>query len=295
MKIMKIKPKYLTQLFVTSILLVGSSHAATTWTGTVDSNFGTAGNWDNGSPGNVDGVANINNGNTVNLASNYTGANTYTLAVGGNSTLNASADFTATGLAIQNTGTVNLTGGAYVLPKTSASNNGVGADGVLNISSGGTLNISGGSHQFNERSVINGNFNVTGSSATIRMNQIGSATGGSFNFTMDSTGVSSIVGDLGFSWLSIAGASLNVDGSAYSGGAGSYTLVDSNNFGAMMSAGSIAVTGLGTEGIDYNVVITDIAGGGVGRDTIILNVVPEPSSTALLGLGGLALVLRRRK
>jgi hypothetical protein len=33
----------------------------------------------------------------------------------------------------------------------------------------------------------------------------------------------------------------------------------------------------------------------LGYDNIALNAVPEPSSTALLGLGGLALILRRRK
>ncbi len=34
---------------------------------------------------------------------------------------------------------------------------------------------------------------------------------------------------------------------------------------------------------------------GIAIDQIAINPIPEPSSTALLGLGGLALILRRRK
>ena len=36
------------------------------------------------------------------------------------------------------------------------------------------------------------------------------------------------------------------------------------------------------------------SGGGVGFDSIIVSI-PEPSSTALLGLGGLALIMRRKR
>jgi len=35
-------------------------------------------------------------------------------------------------------------------------------------------------------------------------------------------------------------------------------------------------------------------GGGVGFDSIIVSI-PEPSSTALLGLGGLAFIMRRKR
>jgi len=51
-----------------------------------------------------------------------------------------------------------------------------------------------------------------------------------------------------------------------------------------------------TEGEDLNLNIT-ATGNGTAIDNVSLevNVVPEPSTTALLGLGGLALILRRRK
>ena len=50
------------------------------------------------------------------------------------------------------------------------------------------------------------------------------------------------------------------------------------------------------EGEDLNLKITG-SGAGAGIDNVSLefNPVPEPSTTALLGLGGLALILRRRK
>ena len=51
-----------------------------------------------------------------------------------------------------------------------------------------------------------------------------------------------------------------------------------------------------TAGEDLNLKITG-SGSGAGIDNVSLefNPVPEPSTTALLGLGGLALILRRRK
>ena len=263
--------------------------AVTAWTaGTAD--FGTAGNWSNNSPGEdgADFTATIGNGGTANLTSNYTATDDYRLDISGGSTLNGSADFTADQLRIRNTGTVNLTGGAFTLPKTSASNNG----GGLTIDAGGTLNISGGDHIFNERSTINGTFRVDGSASTIRMNQIGTASG-DFDFIFDGGGVSSIVGDLGFSWLSIANTTVTVDGSAFDG-IGSFTLIDSESNGAMPTADKFTIAGLGAEGVGWTLDITNNAPG-TGRDSIVLTVLPEPSSTALLGLGGLALMLRRKR
>ena len=279
---------------VVALLSLNAVQAATTWSGGT-SDFGTAGNWDTGSPGNNEQLATINNGDTVNLTTDYTGTNTYNLIVGGNSTLNASAVFTATGLTIQNTGTVNLTDDALTLPQTSTNNNGVGADGVLNINAGGTLSISGGTQIFNERSTINGTFQVDGSAATIRMNQIGGGSG-NFDFIFDSGGISTITGDLGFSWLGIASTTVFVNGAAVAGTAASYTLFNGNAAGNTPSAGNFTIAGLGAEGVGWTLDITNNASGGA-NDTVVLNViaVPEPSSTALLGLGGLALILRRRK
>lgn len=291
---MKMKGNATSLLIAGTVILASQNdiQAATLWTGATDLNYGTAGNWDTGSPGNNEQLATINNGDTVSLASDYTGTNTYNLVVGGNSTLNASAAFTATGLTIENTGTVNLTGGAFTLPQTSGNNNGEGAAGVLNIQSGGTLNISGGSHIFNERSIINGTFQVDGSESTISMNQIG-ALSGTFDFIFDSGGVSSITGDLSFSWLQIGDTTVTVDGSAFSG-TGSFTLFDSESNGVMPTADKYTISGFGGEGVGWTLDITN-NDPGVGRDTVILNIIPEPSSAGLLGIALAGLLLRRRR
>ncbi len=276
------------------VILAGFSstaQAATLWTGATDLNYGTAGNWDNGSPGNNDQAATINNGDTVSLATDYTGTNTYNLVVGGNSTLNASAAFTATGLLIQSTGTVNLTGGAFTLPQTSSNNNGAGAAGTLQLNAGGTLNISGGTHVFNERSLIYGNFRVSGSAASISLHQI-ATTGATFDFIFDSGGVSTITGAGGFPWFSIQDSVVNVSNSGFVG-TGSFTLFDCDDAGSMMTADKFTVTGFGAEGVGWTLDIIDNPNGSL-RDTVVLNIIPEPSAALLGGLGMLALLRRRR-
>ena len=267
--------------------------AATVWTGATDLNYGTAGNWDTGSPGNTDGAATINNGNTVSLATAHTGTNPYTLTVGGNSTLNASANFTSTRLTIQNTGTVNLlAGSAFTLP---GAQNGSG----LTINAGGTLNISGGTHTINQRTVNYGTFRVdgSGSGSFIGLNQMGTGTG-VFDFIFDSGGISTLKGVSAFAWFSLATNTVTVNASAVAGIVGSYTLFDSDDDGTMFTADRVTVhPSLGVEGVDWNLVITDNVSGGSLRDTVVLNVIPEPGTYALLG-GLLALgyvMLRRRR
>ena len=62
----------------------------------------------------------------------------------------------------------------------------------------------------------------------------------------------------------------------------------------MPTADKFTIAGLGAEGVGWTLDITNNAPG-TGRDSIVLTVLPEPSSTALLGLGGLALMLRRKR
>ena len=279
-----------------ALLLPHGLHAATTWTGGT-SDFATPSNWDNNSPGNAadDGsnnVATINNGDSVNLTSNYSATNQYNLKIGGNSTLNASADFTATGLVIQSTGTVSLTGGNFTLPKTSVNNNGSGAKGTLNINSGGVLNITGGNHIFSERSTVNGIFRVTGSTSTISLNQIGTANG-TFDFIFDSAGISTINGDQNFPWFSIAGASLSIDGSAYTGGTQTFDLLSSTDGAGAFTTRGLSVSGFNAS--EYNTAFEQVTEGGRRIERLVVTAVPEPSSFSLLGLGGLALMMSRRK
>jgi len=62
--------------------------------------------------------------------------------------------------------------------------------------------------------------------------------------------------------------------------------------GATASTGTLSAFDF-TE--DYNIVVGTQGLSGASVSSIQLEVVPEPSTTALLGLGGLALILRRRK
>ena len=68
---------------------------------------------------------------------------------------------------------------------------------------------------------------------------------------------------------------LATDVSGFAGSVGTFTNVNATGLGAGQSAT-----------VDY---------GTLNAGELTVTIVPEPSSTALLGLGGLALVLRRRK
>ena len=65
--------------------------------------------------------------------------------------------------------------------------------------------------------------------------------------------------------------------------------------GFALQSGSAAITTAG----NYSLVFTDVGGNDLNIDRVHLSsattAVPEPSSTALLGLGGLTLIMRRRK
>jgi hypothetical protein len=289
---MKMKGNATSLLIAGTVILLSQNdiQAATTWTGATDLNYGTATNWNNGSPGNTDGAATINNGNTVSLATAHTGTNPYTLTVAGSSTLNASANFTSTRLLIQNTGIVNLTGGAFTLP---GAQNGLG----LTIDAGGTLNISGGTHTINQRTVNYGTFRVdgSGSGSFIGLNQIQNGTG-VFDFIFDSGGISTLKGVSDFAWFSLATHTVTVNASAVAGIVGSYTLFDSHAAGTMFTADKVAVDpSLGVEGVDWNLVITENVNGSGLRDTVVLNVIPEPSSAGLLGIALAGLLFRRKR
>ncbi|GAA5494545.1 hypothetical protein Rhal01_00707 [Rubritalea halochordaticola] len=105
------------------------SDAATTFLGSIDSDFSNAGNWDNGTPtGSNNGT--IENGNTADLGSAYS-IGTGRLDVGTNGT--------SGNLNINNGGTLstgNGTPGIFV-------GSGAGSVGTINVNSGGTLSVLG--------------------------------------------------------------------------------------------------------------------------------------------------------
>ena len=104
-------------------------------------------------------------------------------------------------------------------------------------------------------------------------------------------------------------STIDIDVSAYTGGDATFVLVDTdlfggtyaNNGGGFGTIGTITNTAVNSWGGGYDVTYDqslfdgDDDDGFTGQITLTLTAVPEPSSTALLGLGGLALMLRRKR
>jgi len=202
-------------------LLGLSAYADTTWTGATDSEFGTASNWDNGSPGNPETVAIIGSGATVSNTVNHTGTNAYQLTVAGGSTLSSSADFTTTRLTISDGSTLNLTGGSLIVPVQSPNNN---VEKIF-INDGSLLNISGGVHTFNERIATHGTIStirINGSEATVNVHQQSTFTA-TTEFIFDADGISTLDSD---SRLGFGGDDLTVDATDYTGPSRTFVLVD---------------------------------------------------------------------
>jgi len=289
---------YIPALVAVTTLTVSSIHAATVWTGTTDSDFGTATNWDNSAPGQVgvNEIATINNGDTVNVTTDYTAPNTYRLEISGNSTLNVSAAMTVNRLTTLAGGsTLNLLdGSAFTMPKISSGNNG---GWTIN----GTLEISGGTHALNERLFSGGGtIRVVGSDSETHFNQIASAL--NYEFVFDADGVSSLIGGgtgisgsgAGPYWSNLDTSTLDVDGSAFvlSGAPQTFTLMETTtNALSNFNTANVNITGLGVEGLNYT--FQQYQDG--GTNYIELTVLPEPSSAALLGLGLSSMLLRRRR
>ena len=201
-------------------------------------------------------------------------------------------------ITIQNGGVLNLTGGAVTVPVQSQSNNAA----KIFVNSGSTLNFVDGVHTLNERISTGGatpTIRITGSAATINVHQQGNFYA-NMDFVFDTAGISTFDSD---SRLGFSSSTITINASAYTGGDATFVLVDTELFGATYANNGggfgtigtiIAPTGF-TATLDQSLFDGDDDAGFTGEITLTIAAVPEPSSTALLGLGGLALILRRRK
>ena len=186
---------------------------------------------------------------------------------------------------LSSTAQVNLSAGIFT--NSGSSNFIVGLAGTDSAA----FNMTGGT--FNK--TVGGEFKLRGGST-------GSITGGTANVRFLS------LGDFGQSNLTLGGTgTLNLtDGAAGAGLAGIYransSYIDITSSGATFHVGNISVAQATAAYLDSNKVqfggdgdnallqvVSDGAGG------VNISAVPEPSSTALIGLGGLTLILRRRK
>ena len=178
---------------------------------------------------------------------------------------------------------------------------------TLTIETGGTLDFStGGNHVFAESGNNTARMTIH-SGADIDIWRLFSGNGWTFEFISGADGVSTVDVADGF-WLrgGADGADLEVDTTLRGGGYFSETLFDYGylsytgtfdqesisygNYGNLTLSsfdplGDATNLDFGTYWIDYT----------TGNQITLFYFVPEPSSTALLGLGGLALMLRRRR
>lgn len=106
-------------------------------------------------------------------------------------------------------------------------------------------------------------------------------------FEFDADGVSTVTSS---SYQSFGDATLTIDLSSYEGGEGEFVLFESANLVTEFAEGAIDLSllvGTEYEG-SYITQSSDL-------DTVVLNVVPEPATLGLLGLGAGALMIMRRK
>ena len=141
-------------------------------------------------------------------------------------------------------GSIHITGGSLSATATASTHvMGIYAD-TIHIS-GGNIDLTGGQV-------------VAGSSTTLvidgdepvitldRLNLNASWRAATIRFVLDENGVSPITSG---SYLNLANAKLEIDGSAYAGGAATFDLFLTPQL--IAASGNFTVTGLGTEGVDY--------------------------------------------
>lgn len=240
---------------VTAISFISSLSAATTLVSGGAINGNTASDWDNGAPSGTNEGTITVDGQLTVSVFSYSGITTVTHSAG---------NIVATGTNGLNFNggddTWNMTGGTFTARYFNANSS------TFNLS-GGTLILTGVGGTSNIQTSNNGTINLSGSFSVNGANSnaapSGSSTGGgSYTFNFDSGWTGSwLQGNFsGTQWrdLITGDSAYKLDGVAIDGAA-----------------------------FDSNFLVTD------GGST--LTIVPEPSSTALLGLGGLAFLVRRRR
>jgi hypothetical protein len=175
---------------------------------------------------------------------------------------------------LNGTGLIKLQAGTFSSSSLSAANSlGISTDVEI---SGGTLNM--GQTYFGEKVTVKGD----GASITVgALNSQETGINGEYIFNLDSDGISTIASS---SYISLLGSTIAVDGSAYAGGVGTFTLFSSGNL-VNMADSYDNVTGF-TGGLS----------GSISQEgnNIVLTVIPEPATLGLIAaFGGGMLFIRR--
>jgi hypothetical protein len=263
--------------------------------------FADAGNWGGeaatGSnlPGDVvdSGAADTSNvilqtggTSTTSITAPFTPANPFDiLIVRSGHTLDLSADVDLTGIPtwIGQTGTgstINQTAGTFTTANLTLGDVGQPGTGTYNLS--GTGSLSATAVNVVQNSIVG----VTGSAANFSATSLTIESGSMLDFTFGPAGVTPV--GLSGAFNVTSGALLGVDGSAFTGSAGSYDLVTfGGNTGTFADPADVTISGFA----GYNAAV----GYDSTRMFVTLSTIPEPSSLSLLGVGATALLLLQRR
>lgn len=163
-------------------------------------------------------------------------------------------------------GVVNITGGTFTALGAAPNHILRFENDTINIS-GGTVNASGGQVLLANTTTLS----ITGDAATIQMDRLNmntAARAATVNFNFGPTGVSPIQND---AFLHLSNATLNIDGSNYTGGSGTFDLFTAPNVASLSP--TVNVTGFGVEGVDYTFLQSTTS------NIVQLNVLgPEPAT-----------------
>jgi hypothetical protein len=256
-----------------STLAVG--HASQTGVGVVNQSAGTL---------SAGGVITINDKGTYNLTSGTLQAGN-TINVVGNGLLDIKGGTVTSAVSsvrgFGGTGTVKLQSGSVIMAGTSA----VRLDSDLFEISGGSLTL--------DANVVLGyakaaEMKIIGDEATLNFKTFSQAANngasGTIRFVLDETGVSTInVAE----WINLEASTLVVDGSAYTGGAGTFDLITSGSF---MPANIADTNKFSITGFANGAFITQ----DTDANKVTLTVIPEPATLGMFITVGAGLLIGRR-
>jgi len=217
----------------------------------------------------------------------------YAVSVNGDLTIDGGAFIsTISGLSpvFNGTGSISLSSGSFSM------NGGVGADVIqFNQSS---IEISGGALDLSGQLYVSGatDFVVIGDSASIEIERLAATSAGTFRFVFGATGVSTI--DIDY-FMGLANAQVEIDGSAYTDGEGTFTLFDATNLTALLNPSNVSITGFDlqnkdayvvqdqTNGTDWvQLVVEELLSNGVTQRWMRENGLPETNEATQLDSDG---------
>lgn len=275
-------------ILTSALLTLGAAEAATTFTAAVDTNLLNAANWDNGLPGvGNDGFINIDAGYSgINQTGNFTNGGTVTAANGATLTLNNDlAINSSTAVLIINDATLNATDDIFVQAGTLILNAGSVSSAVddwqVNAAAGHAT-INGGMHTA-------GDLFGTQGGGTILDILGGSINAARFDLSLNST--TTIAGNAVLSGDSVIDAAGVINFNNAWSGSWTVTTFTGSDWETLVTNGANGFQ-LNGVAVDSTIFANNFS---VSGDGTTLTLVPEPSSSALLGIAGLVLITRRRR